>query len=189
MKTKRIISLIALMGLFISPVLAQEKSPINWIDIQEVDKTLKNNDSKKRIFIDSYTDWCGWCKKMDKDTFADSLISKIMNHYFISVKFDAESKGDIIFGGKTYKNTNPNGRRSAHQLAYHLLNNRLSYPSYTVLNSDLSIATIIPGYYPPSAFETMAVFLGGEYDKQYSWEDFQKIYEKEIKPELLKALE
>ena len=56
MKTKRIISLIALMGLFISPVLAQEKSPINWIDIQEVDKTLKNNDSKKRIFIDSYNE-------------------------------------------------------------------------------------------------------------------------------------
>ena len=143
----------------------------------------------KNVFLIFHASWCGWCKKMDKDTFADSLISKIMNHYFISVKFDAESKGDIIFGGKTYKNTNPNGRRSAHQLAYHLLNNRLSYPSYTVLNSDLSIATIIPGYYPPSAFEVMAVFLGGEYDKKYSWEDFQKIYEKEIKPELLKALE
>lgn len=188
MKITRLISLIALITLSFNMLNAQQNNKIFWIGIEDVDNTIKKSNNDKRVFIDSYTDWCGWCKKMDKDTFEDTLIAKIMNHYFINVKFDAESKNDIVFGGKTYNNPNPNGKRSAHKLTYYLLNNRLSYPSYSVLNSDLSIATIIPGYYPPSAFEAMAVFLGGKYDKEYSWEDFQKIYEKEIKPKLLKEL-
>lgn len=185
--------LVALVTLLLSTISlsAQEnkKTSIKWINIIEVEKTLKQEgNSSKRVFIDCFTDWCGWCKKMDKDTFEDTLISKIMNYYFVSVKFDAEDKRDISFAGTIYKNPNPNGRRTPNELAAKLLNNRLSYPSFSVLNSDLTIATVIPGYYSAKDFEPMAVFLGGKYETKYSWEEFRKIYESEIKPQVLKLM-
>ena len=185
---KKITLLALCLSLFIGAANAQTK--INWLKITDVEKSIeKDGKNAKRVFIDCYTGWCGWCKKMDRDTFEDPTIAKIMSHYFYCVKFDAESKEEITFGGKTYKNLNPNaGRGSVNGLANVLLNNRLSYPSFSILNSDLTIATVIPGYYSPKDFEPMAVFLGGNYDKIYSWEEFQKVYESKIKPEVMKEI-
>lgn len=164
------------------------QSKVNWIAITQLDAKLKQKpDNQKRIFIDTYTDWCGWCKKMDRDTFEDTLIAKIMNHYFICVKFNAESKEDIVFGGKTYKNPNPESRNSTNPLVRELKVN--GYPNFAVLNHDLSMATSIPGYHNTQEFELIAVFMGGKYDAKYSWEQFQKIYQKEIRPQVLKELE
>src|SRR5574344_1741501 len=161
------------------------KSNVNWINITQLDATLKQNpENQKRIFIDTYTDWCGWCKRMDRDTFEDTLISKIMNHYFICVKFNAETKDEISFGGKTYKNANPERRGATNELAKHFKVN--GYPNFLVLNKDLSIATTIPGYQNAKAFEVIVVFMGGGYDAKYSWEQFQKIYQQDIRPQVLK---
>ncbi len=49
----------------------------------------------KYIFIDCYTDWCGWCKVMDKETMTDAGIISLLNDKFISVKMDME-KGEGI---------------------------------------------------------------------------------------------
>ncbi|MFY8033451.1 MAG: thioredoxin family protein [Flexibacteraceae bacterium] len=44
----------------------------------------------KPVFIDAYTDWCGWCKKMDKSTFADAKVVEELNSKFIVVKMNME---------------------------------------------------------------------------------------------------
>ena len=44
----------------------------------------------KPVFIDAYTDWCGWCKKMDKSTFADANVINELNSKFIVVKMNME---------------------------------------------------------------------------------------------------
>lgn len=185
---KKITLITLCLTLFFS--VGYSQNSIEWLKITDVEKQIKEDGKHaKRVFIDCYTDWCGWCKRMDKDTFSDTTITKLMNHYFYSVKFDAESKEEIIFGGKTYKNLNPNASRgSVNGLANMLLNNRLSYPSFSVLNPDLTIATVIPGYYSAKDFEPMVVFLGGSYDKKYTWEEFQKIYDSKIKPEVMKEI-
>ena len=33
--------------------------------------------------VDVYTDWCGWCKKMDKETFNHPVIAKYINENYI----------------------------------------------------------------------------------------------------------
>ena len=109
MKIKKIILSIVFMSLGLVS-MAQEK--IEWKDIETAEKEISKKANKdKKYFIDCYTDWCGWCKKMDKDTFSDTLIAKLMNHYFVSAKFDAEQKEDVTVNGKTYSgNTNKNGQ-------------------------------------------------------------------------------
>lgn len=186
---KKITLITICLMLFFS--VGYSQNSVQWLKITDVEKQIKEDGKNaKRVFIDCYTDWCGWCKRMDKDTFSDTTIAKIMNYYFYSVKFDAESKETINFGDKTYKNPNPNGKRgSAHELAVMLLNKRLSYPSFSILNPDLTIATVIPGYYSAKDFEPMMVFLGGRYDQKHSWEEFSKIYETQIKSDVMKEIQ
>src|SRR5687767_8329974 len=40
----------------------------------------------KYIFIDCYTTYCGWCKKMGEETFTQEKVGKAFNEKFISVK-------------------------------------------------------------------------------------------------------
>jgi len=54
--------------------------------------------TSKPIFVDVYTDWCGYCKKMDKDVFADGEVSTFLNTYFVNVKLDGETEFGKGFG-------------------------------------------------------------------------------------------
>src|SRR5512135_1473159 len=72
-----------------------DNSKVKWYTIQEAEKLSQK--SPRMMFIDTYTDWCGWCKKMDKDTFSNPVISDILNTKFYPVKFDAEGKESVTF--------------------------------------------------------------------------------------------
>ncbi len=50
--------------------------------------------SHKLVLADFYTSWCGWCKQLDKTTFADPEFMQYVNDHFIPVKLDAEDKGE-----------------------------------------------------------------------------------------------
>jgi len=94
---------------------AEEIRWYTWAEAAELSKT-----APKKIFIDLYTDWCGWCKKMDKSTFVDPSVVKYLNENFYPVKFNAERKDAIVFNETTFEYIK-SGRRGVHQLAYALL--------------------------------------------------------------------
>ena len=66
--SKGVITVLVL--LFSIPVLSQDK--INWMSFEEA--IARSKEDPKHIFVDVYTDWCGWCKKMDASTFVDPVI-------------------------------------------------------------------------------------------------------------------
>jgi thioredoxin-related protein len=70
----------------------------------------------KPIFLDAYTDWCGWCKVMDRETFSDSAVAAIMNASFVNVKMEMETGEGIdvamkyrISGFPTFMVFSPDG--------------------------------------------------------------------------------
>src|SRR5579872_755561 len=97
--------------------------PVKWMTFEEA--VEKSKTEKRKIFIDVFTEWCGWCKVMDKNTFPDPEIARVLNENFYPVKFDAEQTADVVFRGNTFKFI-PQGNRGYHQLAAALLNNQLS---------------------------------------------------------------
>src|SRR5690606_1335275 len=119
---------------------------VNWLTLEQADSELKKSPNKP-VFIGFYTDWCGWCKKMDLSTFKDPEVVKYLNENYINVKFDAESKEEVKFRGKSYQYVSiPNSRKGIHSFAYFSLRGKLSYPAYAVLNSDGKLERLLLGY-------------------------------------------
>lgn len=163
-----------------------EAEKINWLSFKEA--TEQNKKKPKKIFIDTYTDWCGWCKRMDVTTFEDKEVVAIVNKHFYAIKFNAEGKDTILYNGKTYTNMNPTAPRGTHQLAVELLNGKLGYPTSVYLDEQMKLLQPIPGYMDAKSFKQVLIYFAEDYNKKMSWEDFQQNYDelmkkKEVEPE------
>ncbi|MBQ7532366.1 MAG: DUF255 domain-containing protein [Bacteroidales bacterium] len=164
--------LIVLMVLFALPIFGNAQK-INWMTFQEAVEL--NRTAPKKIFIDTYTDWCGWCKKMDQTTFQDSLVVAYMNENYYAVKLNAEMNDTINFGGYTYVNEGGmNGRRGTHQLAAALLQGKMSYPSYVFMNERNQLITVAPGYMDASQFLPVLKYIGSDAYLKQSFKDYIK---------------
>ncbi len=124
-----------------------KKDGIKWMTWEEA--YTANQKKPKKIFVDIYTDWCGWCKKMDKSTFQDKDIIKTINKKFYAVKLNAEQKESIQFNGAEFKHVNQ-GRNGTHQLAYALLDGRMGFPAFVTLDEQFNRIILSPGYKQPA---------------------------------------
>jgi len=153
--------------------------PIKWMSFEEA--VEKSKIEKRKIFIDVFTDWCGWCKVMDKNTFPDPEIARILNENYYPVKFNAEQTGDVVFRGATFKFI-AQGNRGYHQLAAALLNNQMSYPNFVFLDEEFRIIPVyqgyssVPGYKKPEEFHPILSFIAGNFYQKKNLQDYQKEY-------------
>ncbi len=152
---------------------------IRWYSFEEAYQM--NKKKPKKIFIDVFTDWCGWCKKMDAETFTNPTISEYMMDHFYCVKLNAERKDTVIIDGVKFTNPNPTGRRSTHQLAVELLKGNMSYPSYVFLNEKSQWLTVVSGYQVAKDFEPILHYFGEDAYQKTPWEDFRASFEGVIK--------
>jgi thioredoxin-related protein len=182
MKKIIILTLFAVLGIssFAQKPESTENSKIKWYTIQEAEKL--NKQSPRPIFVDTYTDWCGWCKKMDKETFTNDVISDMLNNKFYPVKFNAEGSETVTFYGSTYINDGKAGK--AHQFAVALLQGQLSYPTvvFIIPASDGKIqAQPVPGYRQPKDMEVLLSFFSEKAYNKQSFEDYQKTFQGKVK--------
>ena len=126
---------------------AEEATAITWLSWEEATEAMA--EEPRMMFIDVYTEWCGWCKRMDANTFTDPAVIEYMNDNFYAVKFDAEGREDADFKGRTLVYRADVGRRGVHELAYVLLNGRLGYPSFVYLDQEQNSVKVSPGYKTP----------------------------------------
>lgn len=150
---------------------------IKWITWEEAME--KSRKEKKKIFIDVYTDWCGWCKKLDKTTFAEDHIAKYINTNYYAVKFNAEMGSPITLKGTEYKFVN-SGVRGYHELAAYLLQGKMSYPSSVFLDEDFNIIQSIPGFQDVLTFEMIITYFGGNNHKSVPWNKYMQSFQREI---------
>ena len=154
-------------SLFLGAILVSfgpgEPKKINWMTFEEA--VAKSGKKEKPIFIDVYTNWCGWCKVMDRNTFSQPDIIKKINKDFYAVKFNAEQRDIVNFQGREFKFI-PSGRRGYHELAAALMNSRMSYPTVVFLVDSYSKAYPHPGYQKPEAMHKLLDFYGGGHYKK-----------------------
>lgn len=158
-------------------VFSQESAKVKWYTIQEA---LKLNSQKpKKLFIDVYTDWCGWCKTMDRKTFSHPVITKILNRDYYPVKFNAEGNKPVIYKGREYTNKGQ-AQRSVHEFAAALLQNKLSYPSVVFMDGNSIPLTRLSGYLTPQQLEPILLFFGTDAYKTQNWKQYISTFKGEV---------
>lgn len=123
--------------LFLSLPILSNAQQVSWLTFEELDSVLKVN--PKPVFIDFYTDWCVYCKKMDKEAFKNAEVVKEINTKYYALKFDAESEQEVLFDGQTF--TKQKGNRF-HDLALILGLNDRTFAPPTMIFLDKSFTTI-----------------------------------------------
>lgn len=161
--------------LFVSHCLSAQGN-INWMTWQDAVAARKQaiaaGQTPKKMFVDVYTDWCGWCKKMDASTFVDPSVVAIMNAYYYPVKLDAEMPDSIIYDGYVFFNPVPHPapgqRRGTHSLAASMLDGKLSYPSYVMFDENMNRSNIIQGYREVQPLLGTLLFFGTNQHVSYN---------------------
>jgi thioredoxin-related protein len=154
---------------------------VKWYTLKDALELQKKQ--PKKILIDIYTDWCGWCKKMDAETFNHPVIAQYLNQYFYPVKFDAESKDSVIFANHKFINENK-GSRSTHQFAMALFqaqNVQVGYPSIAYLDENLQLIRVWEGFWTAPQIEVWLHYVVDEKYKPLPLEEYQKTFVSKIK--------
>jgi thioredoxin-related protein len=81
-----------------NPSSTQKTNTLTWHKYDE--GLAKAQKEKKHIVIDFYTNWCGWCKVMDKKTYADEEVKKVLNESYVAIKVNAQSKDKVELEGE-----------------------------------------------------------------------------------------
>ena len=78
-----------------SPYLLQHAhNPVDWYP-WGADALAKAKDEDKPIFLSIGYSSCHWCHVMERESFENEAIAKIMNEHFVCIKVDREERPDV----------------------------------------------------------------------------------------------
>jgi thioredoxin-related protein len=159
------------LGLLTTINTIDGKDRIKWYSFEQaVELSVKK---PKKILVDIYTDWCGYCKQMDAVTFGNAQVARYINEHFYPVKLNSETRDTINFQGHKFVNEG-GATRSAHQLSIALLQGQMSYPSVVYIDEDFRLLTAVPGFRKPDQIEPILRFFAEEHYKAKSWDDYME---------------
>jgi thioredoxin-related protein len=154
------------------PAIKKPGFAVNWMSFDDAVRLSKAH--PKKIFIDVYTQWCGWCKRMDATTYTDKDIIQYLNDNFYAVRLDAETQDTFHFDNHKFYNHTPDQRGSTNELAFSLLNGQMGYPTTVYLDEKFNRVLIAPNYYPASDLKQILTFIVQEKYKTESFDDYKK---------------
>jgi thioredoxin-related protein len=147
------VSIFVLLFVFLISCANAGENEIKWHSFDE--GFAKAQNENKFLLVDFFTDWCGWCKKLDSEVYSNSKIIDYMNKYFVAVKLNPEKPGSVSFNGKNY--TPAEFTKSA---------GVTGYPATGFLTSKGEFVSVVPGYLPADDFYTLLeFFVNGTYTR------------------------
>ncbi|WP_111307994.1 thioredoxin family protein [Confluentibacter sediminis] len=159
---------------------------IKWMSLGEAMALQKEN--PKKIMMDVYTNWCGPCKMLDKNTFHNKDVVDYVNKNYYAVKFNGEGNDVIEFNGNTFKNpgydaSRANSRNSAHQLASYLQIS--AYPTIVFFDEKAGVIAPIRGYQTPPQLELYLKLFKDDAHKTIDTQEKFNAYYKAFSPQFV----
>lgn len=142
---------------------------VKWLSIEEATKLSEKE--PRKIFVDVYTDWCGWCKKMDKSTLKDPAIMTYLNKKYYAVKLNAESSKSITYKGKVMTEA---------ELATRVFQ-ATGFPTTVYLDPNMTVLQPVPGFLEVDLLNKILHYYGEDHYKNVSWEKFQATFDTDKK--------
>ena len=159
--------IITIISLLVGTAAAQ----VNWHTIADASKAKIGS----RLYI------------VDRQTFTDPTVAKIMNTYYYPVKFNAEGNETVTWNGRVYPPATQ-GRNKVHVFTQATLGQRIGFPSFAIFRADGTLLTVVPGFYPPREFAVILWYFASGDNAKYSYDKYMQIFDKEIYPVMEKAL-
>jgi thioredoxin-related protein len=139
----------------------------------------------REIIVDVYTEWCGPCKLLDKNTFGNPDVIRFVNEHFYAVKFNAEGSEKVTFQGNTFENPgydpNKKGRNATHQFTRFL--GVTGYPTILFFNDSGQYLTPVVGYQKPQQLELYLRLFYEELYKSLSTQEAFNTYRESFVPQ------
>ncbi len=138
---------------------AAAESELSWKSFDEGASLAVQQ--KKKMLVDIYTDWCGWCKKMDKEVYPDAKVKSVLESKFVVVKLNAESDNKIRYQGSSMSQ-----REFARTVGV------TGYPATLFFDENLKPITLLPGYVKADNFAQIVAYIGENHYKNKSYQDY-----------------
>lgn len=161
MKTLFAVTFVILAAILGGSMSTAEFSGFEWKNVNEaLESAPKQN---RKIILDVYTDWCGWCKRMDRDTYADSSVAAYIGEHYVASKMNPEKEGKVRFRDQDFT-----------QAQFGAAMDIKGYPATAFFNEKGELLTVVGGYMGPKDFLRVLKFFGEDAHTKMSWEEYQK---------------
>lgn len=163
--------LIVFVFIFSTSFTFRPVEKVQWMTVAEMQVAYKKN--PRPILVDLYTDWCGWCKVMDRETYQNDKVVNYINQTYYAVKFNAETKASVAWMGKTYKY---NSQYKVNELAVYLAQGNMGYPTTVLLSAPDAQPAPMAGYLKPSQLESPLKYFGDKAFQTKTYPEFLKTF-------------
>jgi thioredoxin-related protein len=160
---KRIIAVLSVALLTVGMMSFKSTPPkvtpkIEWITLEEAYK--RNLRQPRKIYIDLYTEWCGWCKVMDKNTFTNPEVAELITQKYYAVKYNPEVDSDVMLGKVSFRKL--------------IEGNVQGYPTSFFMDEKYNMIQSISSYFEPRTFHQIIAYFGDEANKKEKFDDYVK---------------
>jgi thioredoxin-related protein len=161
-KNRKLFLVACLFILCSAKVTTTSSDKPDWMKLDGISEKLRSQ--PKPVIIDLYTNWCYWCKVMDKKTYTNSKVVSYINEHFYPVKVDAETKDVLQWNSKAY---NFNETYKVNDFTLFLTAGQPGFPTTVIFTDEHSDPVAIQGYLAPKEIEPILKYFGeGAYKKQ-----------------------
>ena len=159
-----------------SLVAQSTDSAIKWTSMDEVIKQSKKQ--KKKIVLELYTDWCGWCKQMNSETFSNDVIVSFVNDNFYALRVNITDRNhaDVVSLLTKLKSL-----AGSNELYEKVKQGDLHVPTLVILDEGFKVIDSITGFKAARQMEALLAFYATNSYMNAPWSSFQRNYQYSVR--------
>lgn len=139
----------------------EKKDALKWHTFDQGMDVAKKE--KKMLVVDFYTDWCHWCKVMDKETYGNQEVIDFVKENAIVAKINAETNEKFKFREAEYS-----GRELAMMFGVK------GFPTTVFMSHEGELITSVSGFIPAEKFQIILKYLSGNWYEKMEFDEFVK---------------
>ena len=141
--------------------LAGDRTTLRWLSFDK--GVMEAQQTGKKILVDVYTTWCGWCKKMDADTYNNGSVASYLQGHYVLVRINAESATQLKYRGQNYSEQD-----FARAFGVD------GYPTTLFLKSNGDPITKFAGYADASQFRDIIAYIAEDHYLAKKFDEYMK---------------